>query len=75
MQKIPAAQFKSQCLAVMDRVFETGEPVVITKRGKAVVKLVPAEISGDEILGFMTGKGKIVGDIETTVPVTDWNLK
>lgn len=75
MQKIPAAQFKSQCLAVMDQVAETGEPVVITKHGKAVVKLIPAEIAGDEILGFMAGKGKIMGDIETTVPISDWNLK
>lgn len=75
MQKIPAAQFKTQCLAVMDQVSQTGEPVVITKHGKAVVKLIPAEIAGDEILGFMTGKGRIVGDIETTVPASDWNLK
>lgn len=75
MQKIPAAQFKSQCLAVMDQVAESGEPVVITKHGKAVVKLIPAAIAGDEILGFMAGKGKITGDIETTVPASDWNLK
>jgi prevent-host-death family protein len=75
VQKIPAAQFKSQCLAVMDQVSETGEPVVITKHGKAVVKLIRAEIVQDKILGFMAGKGKIVGDIETTVPVSDWNLK
>jgi prevent-host-death family protein len=75
VQKIPAAQFKSQCLAVMDQVSATGEPVVITKHGKAVVKLIRAEVAGDEILGFMAGKGKITGDIETTVPISDWNLK
>ena len=40
MKQIPAGKFKAQCLAVMDRVSQTGEPVVITKHGKPVVKLV-----------------------------------
>jgi hypothetical protein len=40
-----------------------------------VVKLIRAEIAGDEIFGFTAGKSKIVGDIETTVPIGDWNLK
>lgn len=74
MRKIPAAQFKSQCLAVMDHVSQSGRPVIITKHGKAVVKLVPAEISEDDIFGFMVGKARIVGDIETTAPLGDWNL-
>ena len=30
MEKIPAAQFKSQCLAVMDQVAESGRPMVVT---------------------------------------------
>ena len=75
MQKIPAAQFKSQCLAVMDQVSESGEPVIITKHGKPVVKLVPAEIAGEDIFGFMVGKAKIVGNVETSTPVSDWNLE
>jgi len=74
MRKIPAAQFKSQCLAVMDRVSQSGQPVIVTKHGKAVVKLVPAEISEDDIFGFMAGKARIVGDIETSAPLSDWNL-
>jgi prevent-host-death family protein len=75
MQKIPAAQFKSRCLAVMDQVSQSGRPVVITKHGKPVVKLVPAEAGGEDIFGFMAGKAKIVGDIETSIPLSDWNLQ
>lgn len=75
MLKIPAAQFKARCLSVMDRVSESGEPVIITKHGKPVVKIIPAEISEEEIFGFMAGKAKIVGDIETSMPLSDWNLK
>ncbi len=75
MRKIPAGQFKAQCLAVMDHVSESGEPVIITKHGKPVVKVVPAELAEESIFGFMAGKGKIVGDIETSVPTSDWKLE
>ena len=74
MRKIPAAQFKSQCLAVMDQVAETGLPVVVTKHGKPVVQIVRVETGEDEIFGYLKGKGRIAGDIENTIPVSDWNL-
>lgn len=74
MQKIPAAHFKSHCLAVMDQVAESGRPVVVTKHGKPVVQIIRAESDEDEIFGFLEGKGRIVGDIENTIPVSGWNL-
>jgi prevent-host-death family protein len=40
MKKMAAGQFKAQCLAVMDQVQETGEPVIITKRGNDVAKII-----------------------------------
>jgi prevent-host-death family protein len=43
--KIPAAEFKAKCLALLDRVHDRGEPITITKRGRVVARLVPA---GDE---------------------------
>ena len=43
MKKMQASVFKSRCLKVMDRVQATGEPVIVTKRGKPVVKVIPAE--------------------------------
>jgi len=38
-----AAEFKAKCLSVLDRVRERGESVTITKRGRVVARLVPAE--------------------------------
>ncbi len=75
MQKIAAAQFKAQCLAVMDQVSQSGRPVVITKHGKAVVKLVPAHEGADEIFGALAGIARITGDIEKTVPASDWGVE
>ncbi len=73
MKQIPAGKFKTLCLAVMDEVQATGEPVLVTKHGKPVVKLVPAEIRDESIFGYMSGKAKIVGDIVSPVtPLEDW---
>jgi prevent-host-death family protein len=68
MKQMPAGAFKAQCLAVMDRVSQTGEPLVITKHGRPVVKLVPAGDQAGEIFGYMKGKAKIVGDIVSPLP-------
>jgi prevent-host-death family protein len=71
MKHMAAGTFKSRCLAVMKKVQATGEPVVVTKRGTPVVKVVPAQSGKNDIFGFMTGKVKIVGDIESPIPV-EW---
>jgi prevent-host-death family protein len=42
MRTIAAGEFKAKCLAVMDEVQATGQPVIVTKRGKPTVKLTPA---------------------------------
>lgn len=42
MKRIAAGEFKATCLKLMDRVAETGEPIEVTKRGKPLVRLVPA---------------------------------
>lgn len=76
MKQMPAGEFKAQCLAIMDKVQKTGEPVLITKHGKPVAKLVPAASGPDDIFGYMAGKVKIVGDIVGPVtPLEDWENK
>ena len=42
MRTIPAGEFKAKCLKIMDEVAATGVPVVVTKRGKPVVRLEPS---------------------------------
>jgi prevent-host-death family protein len=75
MKHIPASAFKARCLSVMNDVQTTGEPVIVTKRGKPVVKVIPAELEKDDLFGFMAGKFKIVGDIEApVVPLKHWKI-
>ncbi len=73
MKEMAAGEFKARCLAIMDRVRESGEPILITKHGKPVAKLVPARDNADDVFGYMAGKVKIVGDIVGPVtPLGDW---
>ena len=40
-QQVGAAEFKTRCLELMDRVRETGVEYVVTKHGRPVARLVP----------------------------------
>lgn len=62
-----AGAFKAHCLKVMDEVQRKRETIVITKHGKPVVKIVPADQDKDEIYGFLKGKVKIVGDVVSPI--------
>ena len=73
MRSMRAGEFKARCLKVMDQVRATREPVVITKRGRPVAKLVPVDRRGDDIFGCLKGVVEIVGDIESPlVAPEDW---
>lgn len=60
---IPAGEFKAKCLSLMDEVERTGEPLVITKRGRPVARLVPEPPPRGSLFGSMRGSAVITGDI------------
>jgi prevent-host-death family protein len=62
-RQIAAAEFKAKCLHLLDEVQQSRKELVITKRGKPVAKLVPAEPEIPQIFGRMKGTVRIVGDI------------
>jgi prevent-host-death family protein len=40
---ISASEFKAKCLALLDDVAEKGQPLVVTKRGRPVARVLPVE--------------------------------
>jgi prevent-host-death family protein len=64
MKTIGAAQFKQQCLALLDEVGPEG--IVITKHGKPVAKLIPIEVESAVLIGSLADKIVIKGDLLTT---------
>jgi prevent-host-death family protein len=75
MKTIAAGEFKARCLTLMEDVRNTREPVIITKRGKPVAKLVPADDAEREFIGRLKGVIRIVGDIESPAdPPEAWEV-
>lgn len=73
---MPAGQFKTHCLSVIDEVHNRREEVIITKYGKPMARLIPLEQkeAPDSIFGFMRGKMRIVGDIISPVhSIEEWD--
>ncbi len=61
---IKASEFKAKCLALMDEVARTGEPVVVTKHGHPVAELRPYRgARAGSPFGLHRGLVKVHGDI------------
>ncbi|MBK8101411.1 MAG: type II toxin-antitoxin system prevent-host-death family antitoxin [Planctomycetes bacterium] len=43
VRTIAAGKFKARCLALLDEVAATHQPVIITKRGRPVARVLPIE--------------------------------
>lgn len=68
--EISAGEFKAKCLKLMDEVARTHEPVIITKRGRPVAKMVPMDNENKpELFGYMEGTATVRGDIIAPIEV------
>jgi prevent-host-death family protein len=64
MKKVAAAKFKEQCLSILDHLQPEG--IVITKHGKPVARLLPAERASADLIGALRGRIRVNGDIQST---------
>lgn len=61
---IPAGEFKAKCLKLLDKVAEDREPLVVTKHGKPVARLLPMPtVERVNPFGALRGSGTVLGDI------------
>lgn len=73
MKSISASRFKARCLRIMDEVKARREPLLITKKGKPVARLMPVEDPVRNVFGCLTGELEITGDImEPVVAEPEW---
>lgn len=70
MVSIGAGEFKTKCLQLLDEVEATREPIVVTKFGKPVAKLVPMPPKMD-LFGALKGTVLYEGDIISPLDV-EW---
>jgi len=74
MEEIAISKFKATCLAVLEKVKQTGEPVLVTRFGHPVAQIVPpAPVKRARKLGTAVGSFDIVGDIVGPITdISDW---
>jgi len=78
MRLIRATEFKAKCLAILDEVERTGEPVTILKRGRPVARLLPTipEEGHRYPQHALRGTVEILGDvIEPELPAEAWEAE
>jgi prevent-host-death family protein len=74
MHTIQASKLKARCLALMDEVARTGEPVLVTKNGRPVAELRPHRgPRARSLIGLHRGRIAIRGDIVSPAGTGLWN--
>ena len=64
MKRVAAAKFKAECLSILDHLEPEG--ILITKHGRPVAKLLPAEQASADMIGILRGRIRVKGDIKST---------
>ena len=64
MKKIPAAKFKQQCLAILDRLGPNG--IIVTKHGKPVARVLPINETSADLIGVLRDRIAVTGDLMST---------
>jgi len=68
MKYIAAGVFKAKCLALLNEVSQNHEPIIVTKRGKPVAKIVPFDnnkkLEENPLKGSVTYLGDVISPID-----------
>ncbi|MDR0773997.1 MAG: type II toxin-antitoxin system Phd/YefM family antitoxin [Rickettsia sp.] len=72
--KIAISQFKSHCLEIIEKLQVNGQSVIITKREKAIAKVLPIDTKKVSLFGMLKNKAEIKADI--LEPIDEkWNVE
>ncbi len=77
MATVAISEFKAKCLALIDQVNKTGQPLYVTKRGKLVAQILPPPRSPKpkSWLGCMQDSVILKGDlVQPVVGEDDWEV-
>lgn len=71
-KKIPAGEFKAQCLQIMEKVRKTRRKITITKRNVPIAQLGPIDEEEELIFGKLKGTVHVLKDIVDPIDEV-WN--
>jgi len=75
MKTMLVSDFKAKCIAVLKEVQRSGEPVVVTLRGRPMARVEPLSAGNHrKVLGTLKGSMRIRGDLVRSDTTRDWEL-
>jgi prevent-host-death family protein len=76
MKEIAISEFKAKCLALLDQVQKTKQPILVTRRGKPVAEVsAPKPTENRDWIGSMKDDFEIIGDIVSPASdPEDWEV-
>ena len=68
MKSVAVSEFKSRCLSLLEDVARTGEPLLVTKRGKPLARVTPSGNVAvarpqDTLRGSVSYEGDLLGPV------------
>jgi prevent-host-death family protein len=63
-KSVPAGEFKAKCLALFDQVETRGRSFVVTKRGRAVARVVPLPRAASSLLGSLIHEEDLLAPVD-----------
>ena len=65
--------FKATCLARLDKVKRTGQPLLVTRKGDPIAEIRPPSPSKHRAswLGSLAGTGRLLGDVVSSAASAD----
>jgi prevent-host-death family protein len=75
MEEIAISKFKATCLAVLEKVKKTGQPILVTRFGHPVAQITPpAPAKRAPKFGTGADSAEILGDIVGSITdISDWD--
>ncbi len=75
MKTMVVSDFKAKCTAILREAQRSGEPLLVTRRGRPIARIepIPEEVSKRR-LGLYRGRMRIRGDIVRASSEGDWEM-
>lgn len=75
MESIAISEFKASCLRRLEKIRQTGESLLVTKKGIPIAVVSPAPLPVKKRqFGAMKSKGKILGDLLEPLDDISWDV-
>jgi prevent-host-death family protein len=74
VETVNISTFKARCLELLERVRQTGQPILVTRRGEPIAQIdpPPQPTARRPWLGSAQGSGEILGDVVSPLGPGDW---